>query len=1212
VNIIFRSFLFFFFLISIAYSQESSRITLVDGNNVNYVPSYNFQGNLYISVRYLVNALGIEFEADEITKSIEIKFSDYSARFTAKNPFLVVKSFQNNTASSLQLVTSAHFIDGLIFVPLQEMLEIINRFHNRPVIYASPNRLIVVNPDKKEINTIQSTQIEASKLGTFIKLKASDRIKSVLSDENETYYNISLSNTLDTGGELSNMEPAGLIKHIGTRNIDGNLEINILKADKNVTAEIFQINNEKELVIHLFEREDSYWLEKESKHFKIVYRQSHSHLVNHVLVSAERALKPLMEIFNYHPSEKIIINTYDVSDYGFGTTTTVPQNFIRLEIEPLEPGYEVVPYDERIQWLLSHELVHIVINDSRTNIEGIFRKLFGKVPPDKIQPSTVFYSLLTNFNRYSPRWHQEAIAVYIETWFSGGYGRLLGSFDEMFFRSMVSERQKFPSQLDIETIESHNSMFLDNLFYIYGGRFVGYLSIIYGSEKVVDWFITNPGDFYSGFEGKFKSVFGKDFSRSWREFLEFEKEYQKSNIDILNQQSFTKIKNIGGKDFGWITTPHLDRKSASIIFGYHRPHELAEIQSLQLKSGSSKILTSLPTPSMIQVASTAYDEVNGLLFYTTKNNQLFRDIWVYDIETNDKKMLFENARVGDLTVNTKTHDLWGVEHDKGTATLIISPFPYREIIRLVTLPNGEELFNLSIDEAGENIAAVLKKPNGQQSVIIFNGNNLIAGSSLEYLNISNNGTPENPSWSQSGKYLYWNAFTNGVSNIYRYDFNNSSTKALTHCLTGLFKPLEISPDSIFAFEFSTDGFLPVQVANEPAPFLPAINYLGQQVVEREPKLYKWALQNDSTEITPMEFTAEKGYGSFSNLNIQSLVPVVSGFQNQFVFGLFTRITDPLLIHDFYLEAGVSPLKETPDYPFWHVKFKYDYRQLFYLEVSHNGPEFFDLFNDRKRGMIGTQFRMGHTHYWKYDNPHKIKQATTLTFYRGVEFINDNLVRVSQSDFGVLVTNLNSKNLRKSIGSSDYEYGNELNWTVTLYGTNFDAPLFAPNTCIELSDFSTWLWNHNVFHVKIAGGYLWDNEEIVQARFYFGGFGNRGIDNDEIRQFRKIFRFPGLPIYSLMTDKFGKLLLENAFPPIRLSGWSIGHQFVNHIDFSVYSQALYAPSDAGDYWIDIGAQMDVKLKHWYNLESTISAGIAKAWSDKVNDWEWFLSIKILKD
>jgi hypothetical protein len=343
------------------------------------------------------------------------------------------------------------------------------------------------------------------------------------------------------------------------------------------------------------------------------------------------------------------------------------------------------------------------------------------------------------------------------------------------------------------------------------------------------------------------------------------------------------------------------------------------------------------------------------------------------------------------------------------------------------------------------------------------------------------------------------------------------------------------------------------------------------------------------------------------------MPVVSGFQNQVVFGLFTRISDPLLIHDFYLEAGVSPLSETPSYPLWHLRFKYDYKQLFYIDVLYNGADFFDLFNDRKRGTIGTQFKLGHTYFWKYDNPTKIKQATTLTFYRDIEFINDNLIPVLQPDFAVLATNLNYKSLRKSIGSSDYEFGNEFNWTIGLYGTEFDQPEVAFNSYIELSNFSTWLWNHNILHVKIAGGYNHENENLVQSLFYIGGFGNRGVDNDEIKQFRRIFRFSGIPIYSLITSKFGKMMLENDFPPIRTSGWLILDQFVNHFDFAIYSQGLVTQSEIGNYLIDIGAQMDIKLKHWYNLESTFSAGIAKAWSwSGYNDWEWFLSIKLLKD
>ena len=92
----------------------------------------------------------------------------------------------------------------------------------------------------------------------------------------------------------------------------------------------------------------SNWLEKESEHFKIVYRESHAHIVPQLFLSAETAFTKLSELFNYIPTEKIIINTYDAYDYGYGAATSVPQNFIRLEIEPMEPGYETIPYNESL------------------------------------------------------------------------------------------------------------------------------------------------------------------------------------------------------------------------------------------------------------------------------------------------------------------------------------------------------------------------------------------------------------------------------------------------------------------------------------------------------------------------------------------------------------------------------------------------------------------------------------------------------------------------------------------------------------------------------------------------------------------------------------------------------------------------------------------------------------------------------------------------
>lgn len=1209
---IYKTLLLLLVFFSSQFSQEISKITLLNGKQIFQIPVYSFDGNTYISLQHVAEALELNYTTKAEYSAIEIESPKIKLTVTGRNPYAVLFSKENNETRSIQLTTSAHLIDKLIFAPMQQAIDLLSLVYEKPIVIVNPNRLMVVN-DEEHVNSVLDFSLNEHEGDTYIKVEAKSKIVAFLNEDNNVNYTLKLRNTSLIRQEFYSIKPIGLVKDIQLNNVNNDAEINIKTISENCAVEIINSSSNNEIFLHVFIREDSDWFEKESEHFKIIYRKNHSHLVNHLLSSAENTLIELMKIFDYKPSEKIIIGTYDVSDYGFSTTTTIPQNYIRLEIEPLEPGYEVVPYNERYQWLLSHELVHIVVNDQTSGVESLFRKVFGKVIPEKTIPLTVAYSLLTNYQRYTPRWYQEAIAVFIETWFSGGYGRILGNFDEMYFRSLLLEGKKFRTQLQLETIDTHNSFLLETLFYLYGARFISYLSIEYGAENVIKWFKEIPGKPYLGFESKFKTVFGKDFNRAWYDFIVYEKDFQKKNIEILKSSKLTGKYNITKEKFGWTTQPYYDKFTNSMIFGYHRPHELATLQQLDLSSGISKDLNSLPTPSIVQVASTAFDESNGLFFYTTNNNQLYRDIWVYDIAEDEKKLLFENSRIGDLAISSDSHDLWGVQHEGGIATLVVSPYPYQEINSVVTFSLGDELFNLSIDKTGSQLAAILKRSSGQQSLIIANLQDILEGSEFNYKIISSSGTPENPSWSNDGDFIFWNAYTNGVSNIYRYSFNDESIKAISHCISGLFKPIEISPDSLFAFEFTTEGFAPVLLKNKPALHLPAIKYMGQKIIDRDPQVFDWVLPNAETVSDPLEFGKEKGYNGLSNLKIQSIVPVVSGFQNQVVFGLFTHVSDPMLHHDFIMEFGFSPLHETPSYPSFHIRLKYDYMQKFYVELSHHGPEFFDLFNSRKRGMLGTRLRLNYTHYWLYNNPHKIKQTMALTLYSGVEFINDNLVRVSEPDFGVFVTNINSKDLRKSIGSSDYEHGNNTFLTFTLYGTNFDAPEYALNTYLEFSNFSTWLWHHNVMHVKFAGGYLLDNEELVQARFYFGGFGNRAIDNDEIRQFRRVFRFPGLPIYKLDTDRFLKILIENDFPPVRIGSIAVGDQLLNHIDFSIFTQAMVTKSSyLGNYWVDLGAQVDIKLEHWYNLESTFSMGIAKAWSDKTNDWEWFLSLKLLKD
>ena len=1206
-----------------------SYLKLINQNDTSYIPAYEKHEIIYFSLKRFADALKINYSTNNKLINLDLKFSEYDLRFNAQNPFvnILYKSPKENLV--YQLPTSTYYINNQIFAPLNYCIDPLSIALGKNLYFSEPNTLIVGNEKSykklgfnedifhsskvKSKFDIPAITIDERESGTLIKIRSSKRIPTFNSYYKDGTFTITLNQVKINDNAISKYKGGGIIKSIKAKNFNSIAELDFKVGDQYAASDVLRLGGSDDLLIKIYTKgiKDG-WFEQESEHFKIIYKESHSPLVPHILASAEAALKFLMKLFHYTPSEKIVINTYDVDDYGFGATTTVPENYIRLEIEPLEPSYENIPFNDRLKWIISHELVHVVVNDHASGVESVTRSIFGKVAPEQNEPMTIPFSLLTNYERYTPRWHQESIAVFMETWLSGGFGRILGNFDEMYFRSMVFENKIFPTDIGLDSKLSQDSFLLETLYYLYGARFASYVAAKYGVDKLIAWFTAKPNDFYGGFKNKFEAVYGVDFNDAWNGFIQNEKDFQHENILKIESAPLTPIKRLTKEPTGWVTKEYLDYTGLSLIFGYHRPNHLAGIKELNLVTSKYKELATLPTPSMYQVASTAYDPASNLFFYTTNNNQLYRDICVLDPATKNEKILFKNARVGELTISPIKHELWGIQNSGGIATLTYSPYPYSSLTQLASFDLGDEVESMAVSPSGKFLAIVVHRVNGDQVLVIANCADLLDGKDFNYKIITDSGSPDNPSWSPDEKYLLWNAYTNGVSNIYRYDFANSQITPLSNTIVGLFKPIYVSPDSIFAFEFSAEGFYPVLIPNEPAKDLPAIEYMGQRILEKNSKVLSWSIHTDDNTEAALKIRKEKPYNGLANLKIQTLIPVVTGFQKEKVLGLYVHIGDPLVNHDLTMEFGVSPFNETPNGPKYHFKGKYSYKQQYLLEYSYNGTDFYDLLNKRKRGMVGTQVTAQNSHYWVYDNPLKVLQKTQLDLYTGVKFLNDNLIPVSEPDFLVGQTNINIKNLRRTIGSSDYEYGNEFSGTIMGFGADSKNPQYAGQVYGEWDHFTTWAFNHNVFHFKLASGYAVKNKNLFQARFFFGGFGNRALENVDVKQYRDVFHFPGIPIYSLDADKFGKIMLENDFPPIRFNGWNIGPHYLSYIDFAVYSQGLLVGSSQSDKWVDLGAQINFVFVHWYNLESTFSAGIANAWWVNGNSWQWFLSFKLLKN
>ena len=100
----------------------------------------------------------------------------------------------------------------------------------------------------------------------------------------------------------------------------------------------------------------------------------------------------------------------------------------------------------------------------------------------------------------------------------GGVGRAQGGYDEMVFRGMVDGKVPFYDPLGLVSKGTAVDFREGANAYLYGTRFVTWLGMTYGPEKVVAWFDRAPGS-APGFATQFQRVFGASIEDDWRRWI---------------------------------------------------------------------------------------------------------------------------------------------------------------------------------------------------------------------------------------------------------------------------------------------------------------------------------------------------------------------------------------------------------------------------------------------------------------------------------------------------------------------------------------------------------------------------------------------------------------------------------------------------------------------------------------------------------------------
>ena len=950
----------------------------------------------------------------------------------------------------------------------------------------------------------------------------------------------------------------------------------------------------------------------ETNDFKLLYFDPvQTYLTPYVARALTNSLRFHEEKFHWKPWDPMTILLKDFGDYGNAGARSSPNNAVLLDVAPLSQAMETFSPGERFFTLSNHELAHVAQMDVWNSRDAFWRRLFaGKVPPIQEHPESILYNFLVTPRVNAPRWQLEGTAVFFETWMAGGLGRAQGGYDEMVFRAMVRDNARFYSPLGLESEGTSIDFQVGVNDYLYGTRFVSYLALTYGPDKVLQWLRRDEGS-AGYYASQFRRVFGMPLDKVWNEWIVFEHGFQKKNLAALGQYPLTDVKHITTHGLGSVSRTYYDAKTNSLVGAFKYPGVIAYVGTLSLADGKLHHLADLKGSMLYRVTSIAYDP-DARTAYFTEDNHAFRDLVAINIDTGKKRRLLTDARIGDLVINPKDKSIWGIRHQNGYATIVRLPPPYAGFNQIHTFDYGQIPFDLDISPDGSMVGASFGEVDGKQSVRVWSADQFEQGGGPNEVGRLDMppATPEGFVFAPDGKSMVGTSYYTGVSNVFRFDIASGKYDALTNASTGFFRPLPRADGSLFVQEFTGQGLTPSIIQPQHREDLGTVHFLGTEVITRHPELKSWGVGAPSKiDLEPL-ITARSHYVPSKVMKLAGAYPVVEGYLGKPTVGYYVHFEDPLQFRQASATISISP--------FDHLKMK-DRLHLdleaktldWKIRYWHNDADIYDLAGPILRSRKGDAVILSYNKTKIYDPPRQLDVFGSVAGYLGLEQLPaaQNIVsprNILSSEVGVKYTNT-----VKSLGGVDHEKG--IAWRVVggvdealshvyphiMAGLDYGIPLPIRNS-------SVWIYAQ----AGVAGG----KATSPLSAYYFGSFRNNYVDDRTEKRYRELESLPGFAIDQVASRRFAKLTGEINLPPIRFSEIGTPAFYLSYARPALFAGTMLSRSPSGrSYRLnDIGVQVDMAFTIALRLPMVFSFGVARGFGDKDirGKTEFLTSLKIM--
>ena len=944
-------------------------------------------------------------------------------------------------------------------------------------------------------------------------------------------------------------------------------------------------------------------------------------LAPHAARCFQNALVTHQNVLGFAPGEKATIFLRDYSDYGNASASGVPRNILLFDIAPMSFTFETFSTSERMCNLMNHELVHVIATEQANRADKRARNVFrGKISPDAKHPETIFYSYLTNPRVFAPRWYHEGIAVFLETWMGGGYGRAQGAYDEMVFRSMVRDNAYFYDPLGLESEGSRIDFQVGVNHYLYGTRFLSYLAYTYSPEKLIAWVRRQEGS-QSHYTAQFQQVYGKALDDVWQDWIKFERGFQTKNLDAVRLFETTTYQDISDRGLGSVSRAFYNPNTRRLNWALRYPGVVAHIGDMSIDDGKMRNLADIKGPMLYSVTSLALDAESNTMFYTADNYAL-RDLMSIDMETGETRMLQKDIRVGELVFNKSGRALWGVRHANGMATLVRMPYPYEKWNQIHSFPYGQVLYDMDISPDGKYLSTSFGEADGAQSLRVFEVDKLLDDDVTPFRKFDfGQALPEGFVFSPDGRFLYGSSYFTGISNIFRYELATEELEAVSNAESGFFRPIPRDDGSLIVFRYTGQGFVPTIIDPKPLDDVSAISFLGTEIIRKYPQLQEWQVGSPADVPLDELITNESDYSGFENIGLQSIYPIVEGYKDEFAFGFNASFSDPIMLESIDLSVSNSINSDLPSGEDIHAELMWQHvstRQTplsgtWTMALRHNPADFYDLFGPTKLGLKGQSASVGYAKTLVYDQPREMNVEFDLSHYINLDTLpRYQNVNVTFDELTTLSASLSYSYVRKSLGSVDDEKGYKWRIVGSQSHVNGDnIPKFFGNF-----DFGYALpWGHSSIWLRNSAGFAIGEVDDEFANFFFGGFGNNYVDRGDIKRYRHDYAMPGFELNELGGRNYYRSMLEWNLPPVRFRNVGGSRFYLSWARPALFASTIVTNSDNSSIRRNvssIGAQVDFQFTILSQLSMTLSMGYAVGFGDGVigSPDEFMVSLKVL--